>query len=108
MTEAELTAVNAQYEALEASVHQYNANADFEKCAAPLNMRREKHIHQRRKDGTPYITHPLAVAQIVADMHLDSESIMAALLHDCIEDTDATHEEIAKLFSPAVANWWRA
>ena len=103
MTEAELTAVNAQYEALEVSVHQYNANADFEKMRRAFEYAREKHIHQRRKDGTPYITHPLAVAQIVADMHLDSESIMAALLHDCIEDTDATHEEIAKLFSPAVA-----
>ena len=68
-----------------------------------MNMPGKKHINQRRKDGSPYITHPLAVAQIVADMHLDSESIMAALLHDCIEDTDATHEEIAKLFSPAVA-----
>ena len=63
------------------------------------------HAGQLRKDGSPYITHPLAVAQIVAEeLHLDSESIMAALLHDCIEDTDATHEEIAKLFSPTVAD----
>ena len=103
MTAEELAGVNQKYEALEASVHTYNANADFAKMRSAFEYAREKHLHQRRKDGSPYITHPLAVAQIVADMHLDSESIMAALLHDCIEDTDATHEEIAKLFSPAVA-----
>ena len=103
MTAEELESVNQKYEELEASVRAYNTNADFEKIRRAYEYAREKHIHQRRKDGSPYITHPLAVAQIVADMHLDSESIMAALLHDCIEDTDATHEEIAKLFSPAVA-----
>ena len=58
-----------------------------------------------RKDGSPFITHPLAVAQIVAEeLHLDSESIEAALLHDTIEDTEATHEQLAKLFSPTVAD----
>ena len=103
MTAEELAGMDQKYEALEASVHAYNGNADFEKMRRAYEYAREKHINQRRKDGSPYITHPLAVAQIVADMHLDSESIMAALLHDCIEDTDATHEEIAKLFSPAVA-----
>ena len=103
MTAEELARTDEMYRALEESVHTYNNNADFEKMRRAYEYAREKHIHQRRKDGSPYITHPLAVAQIVADMHLDSESIMAALLHDCIEDTDATHEEIAKLFSPAVA-----
>ena len=103
MTAEELADVNEKFNALEASVRTYNQNADFEKMRRAFEYARDKHIHQRRKDGSPYITHPLSVAQIVADMHLDSESIMAALLHDCIEDTDATHEEIAKLFSPAVA-----
>ena len=60
---------------------------------------------QLRKDGSPFVTHPLAVAQIVAEeLHLDSESIEAALLHDTIEDTSATHEDIAKQFSPTVAD----
>ena len=103
MTAEELAVVNEKFNVLEASVRTYNQNADFEKMRRAFEYARDKHIHQRRKDGSPYITHPLSVAQIVADMHLDSESIMAALLHDCIEDTDATHEEIAKLFSPAVA-----
>ena len=103
MTAEELSSVHERYEALEASIRTYNPNADFDKIRRAFAYARDKHIHQRRKDGSPYITHPLAVAQVVSDMHLDSESIMAALLHDCIEDTDATHEEIAKLFSPAVA-----
>ena len=52
-----------------------------------------------------HISHPLAVAQIVAEeLHLDSESIEAALLHDVIEDTDATYDDVAKLTSPTVAD----
>ncbi len=61
------------------------------------------HHGQLRKSGEPYIIHPLAVADIVADLGLDVDSVIAALLHDCIEDTDATHEEIAKKFGAPVA-----
>ena len=53
-----------------------------------------KHCHQKRKDGSPYIIHPLAVAEIVAEMGLDIDAILGSLLHDCIEDTDASHDEI--------------
>ena len=62
------------------------------------------HDGQMRKDGSPYITHPLEVAHLVAELGLDADSIMAALLHDTIEDTDATYEEVAKRFTPAVAD----
>ena len=62
-----------------------------------------KHQDQKRKDGSPYIIHPLAVAQIVSEMGLDTDAILGALLHDCIEDTDASYDEIARLFSPTVA-----
>ncbi len=62
------------------------------------------HEGQLRKDGSPYITHPLEVAHLVAELGLDADSIMAALLHDTIEDTNATYEEVAKRFSPAVAD----
>ena len=62
------------------------------------------HEGQLRKDGSPYITHPLEVAHLVAELGLDADSIMAALLHDTIEDTDATHEEVAKRFSETVAD----
>ena len=64
---------------------------------------REKHKDQKRKDGSPYIIHPLAVAEIVAEMGLDLDAVLGALLHDCIEDTDASHEEIAKLFGVTAA-----
>ncbi len=64
---------------------------------------REKHKDQKRKDGSPYIIHPLAVAQIVAEMGLDLDAILGALLHDCIEDTDASHDDIAKRFGHTVA-----
>ena len=63
----------------------------------------EKHKFQKRKDGSPYIIHPLAVAEIVAEMGLDVDAILGALLHDCIEDTDASFEEIAKLFGKTTA-----
>ncbi len=62
-----------------------------------------KHKFQKRKDGSPYIIHPLAVAQVVAEMGLDIDAILGALLHDCIEDTDASHEEISRLFGETVA-----
>ena len=56
---------------------------------------REKHKDQKRKDGSPYIIHPLAVAEVVAEMGLDVDAILGALRHDCIEDTEASFEEIA-------------
>ena len=62
-----------------------------------------KHREQKRKDGSPYIIHPLAVAKVVTEMGLDLDAVLGALLHDCIEDTDASHEEIEKLFGQTVA-----
>ena len=61
------------------------------------------HEGQTRKTGEPYITHPVAVAQSLAEMHLDSEAIMAAILHDTVEDTEATIEEIESNFGSEVA-----
>ena len=94
-----------QYEQLERTVRQYNPGADLDQIRAAFDFAEQAHQGQKRKRGAPYIIHPLAVAQIIAEeLHLDSESIIGALLHDCIEDTRATHEQIAKLFSPTVAN----
>ncbi len=64
---------------------------------------RLKHRDQKRKDGSPYIIHPLAVAEIVAEMGLDADAVLGALLHDCIEDTDASHDDIAKRFGNTAA-----
>ena len=97
--------VQEQYAALEETVRSYNPSADFVQIRAAFEFAERHHQGQKRKDGSDYITHPLAVAQIVADeLKLDSESIEAALLHDCIEDTAATHEQISKLFSVTVAD----
>jgi GTP pyrophosphokinase len=61
------------------------------------------HREQYRQSGELYITHPVAVAHILADMHLDHESLMAALLHDVIEDTDVSKKEVTERFGPTVA-----
>ena len=93
------------YDQLVETVKSYNPSAGFDQIHAAYEYAAAHHAGQNRKDGSPFVTHPLAVAQIVAEeLHLDTESIVAALLHDTIEDTDATHEEISKLFSPTVAD----
>ena len=94
-----------QYDNLEKTVRSYNPSADFAQIRAAFEFAQEAHKDQKRKSGEPYIIHPLAVAQIVAEeLRLDSESIMAALLHDVIEDTGATHEDVARIFSPTIAD----
>ncbi|WP_157015150.1 RelA/SpoT family protein [Mesorhizobium xinjiangense] len=62
----------------------------------------QKHGHQRRASGDPYFSHPLEVAAILTDMHLDEATIAVALLHDTIEDTSATRQEIDELFGPDI------
>ena len=94
-----------RYRKLEDTVRHYNPSANFQQIRAAFEFAAKAHGPQMRKDGSPFISHPLAVAQIVAEeLHLDSESIEAALLHDTIEDTSATHEDISRLFSPTVAD----
>ena len=97
--------IDEQFEKLENTVREYNPGADFKRICESYEFAKQHHGEQRRKSGELYITHPLAVAQIVAEeLHLDSESIEAALLHDVIEDTDATYDDVAKLTSPTVAD----
>jgi len=97
--------ITEQYQKLEDTVRAYNPSADFAHIRSAFEYAEKSHNGQTRKSGEPYIIHPLAVAQIVAEeLKLDSESIEAALLHDVIEDTPATHDEVAKLFSPTVAD----
>lgn len=62
----------------------------------------QKHGHQKRASGDPYFSHPLEVAAILTDMHLDEATIAVALLHDTIEDTSATRDEIDELFGPDI------
>ena len=91
------------YGAMCATILHRMPGADLELIDRAVDYARNKHKDQHRKDGSPYIIHPLAVAAIVTEMGLDTDAILGALLHDCIEDTDASHDEIAKLFGETVA-----
>jgi len=92
-----------KYQALEERVRAYTPNLDAQRLYSAFTFADGAHHGQLRKSGEPYIIHPLAVAEIVADLGLDVDSVIAALLHDCIEDTASTHEEIAKKFGEPVA-----
>ena len=85
------------------AIKKHLPGADMALIDRAVDYANQKHKLQKRKDGSPYIIHPLAVAQIVAEMGLDCDAILGALLHDCIEDTDASHEDIEKIFGPTVA-----
>ena len=93
-----------RYHALEDKVAAYTPNLDTKRLFEAFTYADAAHNGQLRKSGEPYIIHPLAVAEIVADLGLDVDSVIAALLHDCIEDTASTHQEIAKKFGETVAD----
>ena len=94
---------DAHYESLKEALNKYMPGAPLDLIEQAVQYADAKHASQKRKDGSPYIIHPLAVAEIVAEMGLDVDAILGALLHDCIEDTDASHDEIEKLFGQTVA-----
>ena len=91
------------YASMHKAIMKHMPNADMALIDKAVEYANAKHQYQKRKDGSPYIIHPLAVAENVAEMGLDMDAILGALLHDCIEDTDASHEEIEKLFGTTVA-----
>ena len=91
------------YDSMRATILKHMPNADMDLIDQAVEYANAKHCYQKRKDGSPYIIHPLAVAEIVAEMGLDHDAILGALLHDCIEDTDASHDDISKLFGETVA-----
>ncbi len=80
-----------------------NPNSDLGPVKKAFELAKAKHEGQFRVSGEPFIMHPLAVANILADMGLDTSSITAALLHDVVEDTDVTEDEIAREFGESVA-----
>jgi GTP pyrophosphokinase len=83
-------------------VFSYNPEADFNLLRRAYAYSKEAHIRQKRMEGSPFIEHPLAVAAILTDMRMDSTTIAAGLLHDTIEDTDTTDEDIKGLFGEDV------
>ena len=91
------------YGAMYQTINRCMPGIDMTLIDQAVEYAQNKHKDQKRKDGSPYIIHPLAVAEIVVEMGLDTDAILGALLHDCIEDTDASFEEIAKLFGKTTA-----
>ena len=91
------------YHSLIAALEQHMPGTDMTLIRQAVEYAQEKHKEQKRKDGSPYIIHPLAVAQIVAEIGLDVDAILGALLHDCIEDTDASYDDIARRFGNTTA-----
>lgn len=88
---------------LKATISTYLSVEQVELIEQAYLVAREAHLPQKRSTGEPYIIHPVAVAEILADMRLDHQTIMAALLHDVIEDTPTTQEDLASLFGDTVA-----
>src|SRR6476469_3743216 len=86
-----------QYELVE-RVTRYNPNADENLLNKAYVYAMQKHGTQQRANGDPYFSHPLEVAGILTDLKLDDATIAVALLHDTIEDTDATRAEIDEMF----------
>ena len=91
------------YQSMMDTIRKRMPGADLALVDKAVDYAGKKHAAQKRKDGSPYIIHPLAVAQIVTEMGLDMDAILGALLHDTIEDTDTSHEDIEKLFGSTVA-----
>ncbi|PWW14153.1 MULTISPECIES: bifunctional GTP diphosphokinase/guanosine-3',5'-bis pyrophosphate 3'-pyrophosphohydrolase [Pseudidiomarina] len=91
------------FEGLRQQLTEYLPPEQVERTAAAYRLAAEAHKPQKRSSGEPYITHPVAVASLLADMRLDHETIMAALLHDVIEDTPFTQEDLAEQFGSTVA-----
>ena len=85
-------------------IYEYNPDCDTDVIDRAYIYSARVHDGQMRLSGEPYLSHPLEVAYILADMRLDVESIAAALLHDVIEDTPTTREDIEDMFGPGVAH----
>ena len=93
-----------QFELVE-RVQSYDPDADEDMLNRAYVYGLKKHGTQMRASGDPYFSHPVEVAGILAEMKLDTASIVTGLLHDTIEDTDATREEIARLFGERSPAW---
>ena len=90
-------------ESLIAAVASYQPNADLKLIERAYLVAKEGHEKQKRASGEPYINHPLQVAQILTELHLDDETIAAALLHDVVEDTVFELDEVEDMFGPEIA-----
>lgn len=100
---ADFTSPEALYQQLIQKVRSYHPSADISIIEKAYLLAKDAHKDQFRKSGEPYIIHPLCVANILAELELDKESIVAGILHDVVEDTDFTIEQVAGMFSEEIA-----
>ncbi len=102
-TPASFTSPEVLYKELIRSIRKYHPSDDITMVKKAYTIAREAHKDQKRKSGEPYIIHPLCVAIILAELELDKESIVAGILHDVVEDTVMTLEDLTKEFGEEVA-----
>ena len=91
------------YESLIKTIKSYHPSGDLSMVEKAYRVAKEQHKDQKRKSGEPYIIHPICVAIILANLQMDKETIVAGLLHDVVEDTGMTLDEVSKEFNPDVA-----
>lgn len=102
-TPADFTDPQALYEKLVQTIYEYRPGTDISMIEKAYQMAYQMHDGQVRKSGEPYIIHPICVAIILAELELDKETIAAGILHDVIEDTECTVEDITREFNPEIA-----
>ncbi|MGN1083862.1 MAG: HD domain-containing protein, partial [Lachnospiraceae bacterium] len=100
---ADFTSPEELYQKLIESVRAYHPSTDLSMIEKAYHLADEAHKGQLRKSGEPYIIHPLCVAIILAELELDKETIIAGILHDVVEDTAYTLEEITQIFGSEIA-----
>jgi (p)ppGpp synthase/HD superfamily hydrolase len=96
--------VSATLEQIEAKVRAYNPDADLTGLDEAYEFAQRAHSGQVRKSGEPFVNHPVEVALILAELHLDTATLKAALLHDTVEDSEVTLDEVRERFGDEVQN----
>ena len=91
------------YNRLITTIREYHPSTDLSMVEKAYKLARDAHKDQKRKSGEPYIIHPLCVAIILAELELDKETIVAGLLHDVVEDTVMTYDDIVREFGEEIA-----
>ena len=104
LVEDDIKSADELFDELIAKMKAYHPSSNFTLVEKAFKLAKDAHKGQYRKSGEPYIIHPVMVALILADLELDRETIAAGILHDIIEDTDYTYDDLVSMFSEEVAN----
>ena len=94
-----------RFKALEGLASTYLDKDELALLEKAFHFAEKMHAGQKRKSGEAFVIHPVEVAIILADLHMDVETLIAALLHDTVEDTTATKQQVAELFGCRLGRW---